>query len=232
MLTAHAERGIGVVCPGDPDWPPQLDDLGRVRPYALWVRGNQQALRTASVAIIGARAATCYSTHVATEIASALAARGWAIISGAAYGVDAAAHRSPSRRARRRGPLTIAVLACGPDYAYPRDHRGLLDAIVAQGAVVSESPPGTPPSRARFLLRNRIIAALAGGTVVVEAAPCGGSMAAARYVSDLGRPLMAVPGPVTSAASAGCHELIHDRQATYVASAAEICACLEAVADC
>ena len=223
-LAAHGERGIGLVCPGDPDWPIQLDDLGRARPYALWVRGSQQTLRTNSVAIIGSRAATAYGTHVAGEIASALAVRGWAITSGAAYGIVAAALRG----ALAAEGITIAVLACGPDYAYPRDHRGLLDAIATQGAVVSESPPGAQPSRALFLLRNRIIAALAHGTVVVEAATRSGAMAAARRVSDLGRPLMTVPGPVTSAVSAGCHERIRDGRATCVTSAADILTALPA----
>ena len=118
------------------------------------------------MAIIGARAATAYGTQVGGQIASELAACGWTIISGAAYGIDAAAHRG----ALAAAGLTIAVLACGPDCAYPRDHRGLLDVIAAHGAVVSESPPGTLPSRARFLFRNRIIAALARSMVVVEAA--------------------------------------------------------------
>jgi DNA processing protein len=221
-LATHAERGIHLICPGDPDWPPQLDDLGRARPYALWVRGSQQALRTTSVAIIGSRAATAYGTHVAAEIASALAARGWAITSGAAYGIDAAAHRG----ALAAEGTTIAVLACGPDYAYPRDHGGLLDAIATHGAVVSESPPGALPSRERFLQRNRIIAAMACGAVVVEAASRSGTMATARHVIDLGRSLMAVSGPVTSAVSAGCHELIRDRRAACVTSAGDISACL------
>lgn len=217
-LAAHAERGITLVCPGDPGWPPQVDDLGRARPYALWVRGSGQALRAPSVAVIGARAATAYGTHVAAGIASALAARGWAITSGAAYGIDAAAHRG----ALSADGTTIAVLACGPDHAYPGDHRSLLDAIAADGAVISESPPGTPPARQRFLFRNRIIAALAHGTVVVEAAARSGTMAAARHATGLGRPLMAVPGPVTSAMSAGCHELIRAGDATCVTSTTDI----------
>lgn len=223
-LAAHAQRGISLICPGDPDWPPQLDDLGRARPYALWVRGatSLTALCAASVAVAGARAATAYGTHVASQIASVLAVRGWVIISGAAYGIDSAAHRG----ALAAGGLTVAVLACGPDYAYPREHRGLLDAIAEHGAVVSESPPGTPPARVRFLLRNRIIAALTRGMVIVEAAGRSGTMAAACHATDLGRPLMAVPGPVTSAMSAGCHELIHDRRATCVTSAADILTCL------
>lgn len=226
-LAAHAQRGISLICPGDPDWPPQLDDLGRARPYALWVRGSTslKALRAASVAIVGARAATAYGTRIATDFASALAARGWTIISGAAYGIDAAAHRG----ALSADGTTIAVLACGADCAYPREHRGLLDVIAAHGAVVSESPPGIPPGRERFLLRNRIIAALARGTVVIEAAARSGTMATAHRATDLGRPLMAVPGPVTSVTSAGCHELTRAGGAVCVTSAADILTCLTVI---
>lgn len=225
-LGAHAQRGIRLICPGDPDWPLQLDDLGRARPYALWVRGSTSlnALCSASAAVVGARAATAYGTHIATDLGSALAARGWTIISGAAYGIDAAAHRG----ALAADGTTIAVMACGPDHAYPHEHRGLLDAIAAHGAVISESPPGRLPARERFLARNRIIAALARGTVVVEASVRSGTMAAARHATGLGRPLMAVPGPVTSATSAGCHELIRAGGAVCVTSAADILACLPA----
>ncbi|HVB46134.1 MAG TPA: DNA-processing protein DprA, partial [Streptosporangiaceae bacterium] len=122
------------------------------------------------------------------------------------YGIDACAHRA----ALAAGGRTVTVLACGPDIAYPREHRGLLAAVAAQGAVISGWPPGTPPGRVRFLLRSRVIAALASGTVVVEAAARGGTLNAARHAGDLGRPLMAVPGPVTSAMSAGCHDLIRE----------------------
>ena len=200
-LAVHAARGISLVCPGDPGWPAQLDDLGPSRPYALWVRGSTglQALCGQPVAVAGARAATAYGTHIAAEFASALATQGWTVISGGAYGIDAAAHRG----ALAAGGRTVAVLACGPDIAYPREHRGLLDAIAANTAVISESPPGTPPARERFLLRNRVIAALSRGTVVVEAGLRSGTLNTARHARDLGRSVMAVPGPVTSATSAG-----------------------------
>jgi DNA processing protein len=221
-LAAHAARGISLVCPGDPGWPPSLDDLGTARPYALWVRGTAD-LRSCcgkSVAIIGARAATTYGTQVSAELAADLARRGWSIASGAAYGIDASAHHG----ALAAGGRTVAVLPCGPDIAYPRAHRGLLDDITAHGAVLSEWPPGTRPARHRFLLRNRVITALATGTVVVEAAERGGTLAAARHASDLGRPLMAVPGPVTSPAPAGCHLLIRTGRAARVTSAADVTA--------
>lgn len=219
---AAAERdGIQLVCPGDPGWPPGLDDLGATRPCALWVRGTAdlRACCQKSVAIVGARAATAYGTHVAAQIAADLASQGWAVISGAAYGIDAAAHGG----ALAVSGTTVAVLACGPDIAYPREHHGLLTDIAAHGALVSEYPPGRRPDRQRFLARNRLIAALAlSGTILVETAERGGTMATARHASDLRRPLMAVPGPVTSAMSAGCHALIREQRATLVTSAAEI----------
>jgi len=221
-ILAAAERdGILLICPGDPGWPPGLDDLGTARPYALWVRGttNLAACCEKSVAIVGARAASAYGTHVATEIAADLAGQGWIIISGAAYGVDAAAHGG----ALAVSGCTIAVLACGPDIAYPREHHGLLADIAARGALVSEYPPGRRPDRGRFLARNRVIAALAlGGTVVIEAAARSGTLVTAQHASDLNRPLMAVPGPVTSVMSAGCHALIRERRAALVTNGADV----------
>jgi DNA processing protein len=221
-LARHTANGIGLICPGEPGWPPQLDDLDAARPYALWVRGSAdlRASCEKSLAVIGARAATAHGEHAATGITADLASQGWAVISGGAYGIDAAAHHG----ALAAGGVTIAVLACGPDVAYPRAHRGLLANIAASGAVVSEYPPGRPPSRLRFLARNRIIAALARGAVVVEAAERSGTLATARHASNLARPLMAVPGAVTSAIPAGCNALIRDQRAACVTSAADIIA--------
>ena len=221
-LARHAADGIRLICPGEPGWPPQLDDLGAARPYALWVRGaaDLRASCEKSLAVAGARAATAYGKHAATCIAADLAGRGWAIVSGGAYGIDAAAHHG----ALTASGVTIAVLACGPDVPYPRAHAGLLADIAVRGAVVSEYPPGRQPSRRRFLARNRIIAALARGTVIIEAAERSGTLATARHASDLARPLMAVPGPVTSATSAGCNALIRDQRAACVTSAADIVA--------
>jgi DNA processing protein len=167
--------------------------------------------------VAGARAATAYGKHAATCIAADLAGQGWAIVSGGADGIDAAAHHGTLTA----GGVTIAVLACGPDAPYPRAHAGLLADIAVRGAVVSEYPPGRQPSRRRFLARNRIIAALARGTVIVEAAERSGTLATARHARDLARPLMAVPGPVTSAMSAGCHALIRDQRAACVTSATD-----------
>jgi DNA processing protein len=164
-MLPHEERladtsrdGIRLSCPGDTDWPGALDQLGQDRPYALWLRGHTD-LRFAcsrSVSMVGSRAATSYGGHVAGEIAADLGERGWAVISGGAYGIDAAAHRG----ALAAEAVTIAVLACGVDYPYPAGHADLFAAIAGQGLVVSEWPPGCRPARTRFLVRNRVIAAL------------------------------------------------------------------------
>jgi DNA processing protein len=218
---ADARRdGIRLVCPGDAEWPSVLDQLGPARPYALWLRGNAD-LRFAcsrSVSVVGSRAATSYGAHVAGEMSADLGERGWAVVSGGAYGIDAAAHRG----ALAAEGITIAVLACGVDYPYPAGHADLFAAIRAQGLVVSEWPPGSRPARTRFLIRNRVIAALAGGTVIVEAGERSGALNTARHAADLGKPLMAVPGPVTSAQSAGCHRILREWGATCVTRAADI----------
>jgi DNA processing protein len=218
----HAAEGIQLLCLGDPGWPSPLDDLGAARPYALWIRGtvDLQSCGERSIAVIGARAATAYGAHVGSEIAAALGEDRWTVVSGGAYGIDACAHRA----AIAAGGRTIAIMACGPDIAYPRQHSDLFDTIAAYGAVISEWPPGTLPARDRFLSRNRIIAALAAGTVVIEVGMRSGTLNAAQHAEDLGRPLMAVPGPVTSAASAGCHALIREQRAICVTSAADVIA--------
>jgi DNA processing protein len=212
--------GIRLVVPGDPEWPGQLADLEDDQPYALWLRGNADlrfsCLR--SVAIVGSRAATAYGSYVAAEFAASVAARGVAVVSGGAFGVDAAAHRG----ALAADGVTVAVLACGVDMSYPTAHAELFDAIAAQGVIASEWPPGRPVSRLRFLVRNRVIAALATGTLVVEAAQRSGALNTARHARDLRRRLMAVPGPVTSDLSAGCHQVIREWQGTLVTSAAEV----------
>ncbi len=217
---AFKREGIRLVCPGDPEWPSQLDMLGDGRPYALWLRGSADlrhgCLR--SVSIVGARAATAYGAHVCMEMAAALAERGWAVVSGGAYGIDGCAHRG----ALAAEGMTVAVLACGVDHAYPRGHEELLDAVAAQGVVASEWPPGRTPTRLRFLVRNRVIAALTRGTVVVEAGLRSGALSTARHARELHRPLMAVPGPVTSELSAGCHEIIREWGAVCVTGAGDV----------
>jgi len=219
-IAAACRDGIRLVCPGDPQWLERLDELGTVRPYALWLRGRvdlPSACRR-SVSMVGSRAATGYGAHVAGEIAADLGEQGWTIVSGGAYGIDAAAHRG----AQVVEAITIAVLACGVDYPYPAGHAGLFADIAAAGLVISEWPPGRHPARLRFLVRNRVIAALTCGTVVVEAGERSGALNTARHAAELGRPLMAVPGPVTSRQSAGCHRIIRDWGATCVTCAADI----------
>jgi DNA processing protein len=229
QVLAFGESGIRLVCPGDPEWPGQLADLGDDQPYALWLRGNADlrfsCLR--SVAIVGSRAATAYGSYVAAEFAASVAARGLAVVSGGAFGVDAAAHRG----ALGADGVTIAALACGVDMAYPTAHTELFDAIAAQGVLVSEWPPGRQVSRLRFLVRNRVIAALATGTLVVEASQRSGAVNTARHARDLRRRLMAVPGPVTSDLSVGCHQVIREWQGTLVTSAAEVIEHLSPVGD-
>ncbi|MBO0801982.1 MAG: DNA-processing protein DprA [Nocardiopsaceae bacterium] len=219
-LEQLCRRGIRLACPGDPEWPTRLDDLGAARPYALWLRGvadlRFSCLR--SVSIVGSRAATAYGSYVACEIAASIAERGWTVISGAAYGVDGAAHSG----ALGAEGVTVAVLACGVDMPYPAGHKDLLDAIAENGVVVSEWPPGRNPSRLRFLVRNRVIAALSTGTLVVEAGERSGALNTARHARDLGRELLAVPGPITSEQSRGCHRIIRDWGGALVTSAEDV----------
>ncbi|MEU6257571.1 DNA-processing protein DprA [Streptomyces sp. NPDC047043] len=218
-LAAARDAGIRFLTPGDGEWPGQLDDLGDARPVGLWVRGlpslRMWALR--SVALVGARACTEYGAHMAATLGAGLAERGWVVVSGGAYGVDGAAHRG----ALGAGGATVAVLACGVDRSYPRGHTELINRIAEQGLVVGELPPGDHPTPSRFIVRNRVIAALTRGTVVVEAAYRSGSLVTARAAQRLGRHTMGVPGPATSGLSAGVHELLRG-EAVLVTDAAEV----------
>jgi DNA processing protein len=219
-LAAWEQSGLRLVLPGDAEWPTQLDDLGDARPLLLWVRGAED-LRFAclnSVAMVGSRAASGYGNHVALEMAATLAERGVSVVSGGAFGIDASSHRG----ALAGGGSTLAVLAGGLEFGYPRGHAELFLAIAAHGVLVSECPPGRGPTRPGFLVRNRIIAALCRGTVVVEAALRSGALNTARHSRELCRPVMAVPGPVTSEQSAGCHELIRDYGAMCVTCANDV----------
>lgn len=208
-LEAAAACGARLVCPGDDEWPAaalywQAGGLLDAPPYALWLRGPARldAVVERAVAIVGARAATSYGVHVAADLAAGLADAAVAVVSGGAYGIDAAAHRGALSVA---GAPTVAVLASGVDVAYPRGNDRLLAQIARDGLLVSELPPGRHPTRRHFLVRNRLIAALALGTVVVEAAARSGSLATVERARLLHRSVMAVPGPVTSALSVGCH---------------------------
>ncbi|SDC65756.1 DNA processing protein [Actinokineospora iranica] len=179
------------------------------------------ALRRA-VSVVGARSATAYGEHVASEFGYGLAEESVTVVSGAAYGIDGAAHRG----ALAGHGTTVAVLACGVDLSYPAAHTALLDRIAKEGAVVSEYAPGTPPAKHRFLVRNRLIAAMGLGTVVVEAGVRSGARNTAGSATALGKILLAVPGSVASAMSHGCHELLRTGAATLACSVPEI---LEAV---
>lgn len=218
MRTSRA-AGIRLVTRDSPEWPSPLDDLDAHAPSCLWVRGDPGALCApgAGLAIVGARAATAYGEHAATEIAGQVAGRGPTIVSGAAYGIDGAAHRA----ALSVGGRTVAVLAGGVDRPYPSGHADLLGRVARNGAVIAEVPVGAAPTRWRFLQRNRLIAAISAGTLVVEAGSRSGSLNTAGHAATLGRGLGAVPGPVTSAASAGCHRLLREYDATCVTDADE-----------
>lgn len=224
----RAERlGIRFVTPIDSEWPeslydldtaPSLSERGGV-PIGLWVKGDGGPLNEhQSVAIVGSRSATTYGVALAGEIAAGVAQAGHTVVSGGAFGIDNAAHRGALATQGR----TIAVFACGVDRAYPAAHRSLFDYIADTGLLVSEAAPGAAPTRIRFLARNRLIAALSRGTVVVEAAVRSGALNAANWAHALDRPVMGVPGPVTSAASAGVHQLIRAGRATLVTDADEV----------
>jgi DNA processing protein len=219
LRIAHA-RGITLVTRSDASWPWQLDDLGPHAPLCLWVRGDVAALTRLrpSVAIVGARAATPYGDHVAMELAADLAGGGIPIVSGGAYGIDGAAHRA----AIAVGGLTVALLAGGADRAYPSGHTRLIDDVAASGLVVSEVPCASAPTKWRFLQRNRLIAAISDATVVVEAGWRSGSLNTAGHAAALSRQLGAVPGPVTSATSAGSHRLLREFGAQCITDAQDV----------
>jgi DNA processing protein len=235
-LDAARRGGIRLVVPESDDWPGlafgalerncvnRASEPGPAPPLALWVRGNGDLATVGqrAAAIVGARAATSYGEQVASELAYGLALRGVTIVSGGAYGIDAAAHRA----ALGADAATLIVSAGGLDRPYPQGNAAIFERAEAQGLVVSESPPGTAPHRHRFLTRNRLIAALSTATVVVEAAIRSGALNTAAHCVSQGRPLLVVPGPVTSGMSAGCHALLRreDYQALLVESVDDILA--------
>ena len=221
---AHADGVLATIdkthshflTPEDEKWPPSLDDLA-CPPIALVVKGCVDVLRMKSLAIVGTRNPTNYGVRVAGDFAAGFVDREWAIVSGGAYGIDAAAHRG----ALVAEGVTIAVVAAGIDVHYPAGHGRLFEEIAETGAMVSEVMPGTPAIPARFLTRNRLIAALSQATLVVEAAFRSGSLRTARDAAELMRPVMAIPGPITSPTSEGCHRLIGERAAEVVTSVAD-----------
>ena len=222
---------LQLLTPEDVDWPGELQQLGTSAPLALWLKGDPHLLTAAlpsRVTMVGARAATDYGTQVATELASELASQGRTIISGGAYGIEGSAHRAATVS---YPGSTIAVLASGLDRPFPTGQEQLFERIEQSGGLlVSELPPGSAPTRWRFLQRNRMLAALSGATVVVEAGHRSGSLNVAGQAHALGRLVGAVPGPVTSTASAGCHRLIQEGIASLVIDAQDVTDLLDSTA--
>ena len=215
-LELLGRRGGRLVTPDDDEWPglafasftgaPVRAKPQGQAPLALWVIGPLRIDDVAerAVGIVGTRASTAYGEHVAADLSAGLAEHDVAIVSGGAYGIDGAAHRA----ALAVDGVTVAVLAGGVDVLYPAGHSALLHRIGANGLLVSEYPPGVRPARHRFLTRNRLVAALSGATVVVEAGIRSGAASTAAWARALGRVVCAVPGPITSSASLGCHVLL------------------------
>lgn len=204
-----------VLIPEDSEWPTALNDLGERTPYALWTRGRTELLTgplSLRITVTGARAATAYGVHVTEELSGDLAESDRILVAGGAYGIEGSVHRA----ALMHGDNTIAVLASGLDRAYPVGHADLIESIAHRGLVLTEAPPASAPTRQRFFDRARILAALSGTTIVVEAGFRSGTLQTAREASLLGRFVGAVPGPVTSAASAGTNQLLQDRRARVV----------------
>lgn len=215
-LVAMHRLGGGLLVPEDPAWPSCLDDLGHRRPVALWTRGAgvlPEHLRT--LAVVGSREATAYGRAVTGQLVAPLAAEDVTVLSGGAYGIDGHAHRVALDAGHGRPP-TVAVLAGGLDRFYPAGHEDLLRAVMDRGLLLSEMPPGASPTRHRFLYRNRLIAALAAGVLVVEARWRSGAQNTASHALGLGRELGVVPGPITSPSSAGCHRLLMETPARLV----------------
>lgn len=228
LAARGAAAGLRFVVPGDEEWPPSLADLAGCEqvnqlsgePLGLWLagEGNLADLAVSSVAVVGSRASTAYGDTVASDLGAELSEAGRTVFSGGAYGIDAAAHRGCLAG---RSP-TIAILAGGLDQPYPSGHRPLFERIAATGVLVSELAPGEHPTRVRFLARNRLIAALTPGTVMVEAAARSGARNTVTWANALGRVVMAVPGPVTSATSVTPHRLIREAEAILVTRASDV----------
>jgi DNA processing protein len=223
LHAAHKANSV-YITPSDPLWPVQLNDLD-APPIGMYVKGNVEALNNRSIAIVGSRNPTPYGIRIASDFAAGFVDREWDIVSGGAYGIDSAAHRGALVAEGR----TIAVIASGIDTPYPSGNSRLFDEICENGAIISEVVPGVPALPHRFLTRNRIIAALSQSTLVVEAAFRSGSLRTARDAAQLLRPVMAIPGPINSPSSEGCHRLIGERAAELVTSVADACELISAL---
>ena len=216
VLTSIEKTGADFVTPGDLNWPQSVEDL-LAPPIALIVKGNPATISMQSLAIVGTRNPTHYGARIAGEFAAGFVDRGWGIISGGAYGIDSFAHKG----ALIAEGITIAVIASGVDINYPAGNARLFAELCESGAIITEVMPGNPALPARFLTRNRLIAALSQATLVVEAAFRSGSLRTARDAAELLRPVMAIPGPINSPTSEGCHRLIGERAAEIVTSVAD-----------
>jgi DNA protecting protein DprA len=216
LLQSISQAGAIFLTPQDTTWPQSVNDLA-APPIALVVRGEPKFLTGNSLAIVGTRNPTQYGVRIAQDFAAGFVDRDWMIISGGAYGIDAAAHKG----ALVAEGVTVAVIAAGIDINYPAGNARLFAEIAELGCLVSEVTPGTPAIPSRFLTRNRLIAALSNATLVVEAAFRSGSLRTARDAAELMRPVMAIPGPITSPVSEGCHRLIGERAAEIVTSVAD-----------
>ena len=219
-----SNAGAHLLTPEDLDWPIRVDDL-ESPPIALIVKGRRDLFTNPSLAIVGTRNPTPYGIRIAGDFAAGFVDREWDIVSGGAYGIDSAAHRGALVAEGR----TIAVIASGIDTPYPSGNSRLFDEICENGAIISEVVPGVPALPHRFLTRNRIIAALSQSTLVVEAAFRSGSLRTARDAAQLLRPVMAIPGPINSPSSEGCHRLIGERAAELVTSVADACELISAL---
>ncbi|MDO5075816.1 DNA-processing protein DprA [Corynebacterium sp.] len=243
-LAACAAAGGRMITPDDEEWPhARLDEsfgfaeTGRsehvrsyqadaVPPHVLWVRGQRlDGVIERSVGVVGTRAMSRYGMEATKLLVRGLAQHQWCVVSGGALGVDTTVHET----ALECGGPTVVIQACGLDRVYPARNKHLIDTIAGVGAVVTEYPPGTPPARHRFLTRNRLVAALTQGTVIVEAAWRSGALNTLSWAEGLGRVAMAVPGPITGAGSLGCHERIRTGRAQMVTSADEVRSLLEAI---
>lgn len=230
-VLAETERhGIRVLIPGDADWPLSVNALGDHAPVALWAKGDTSLLTGPvwdRLTITGARASTGYGEHITTDLVQSAVSDARTVLSGGAYGIDGAAHRA----ALTFGGSTIAVLAGGLDRPYPAGHTELLGRVADDGLLVSELPPGAAPTKWRFLQRGRLLAALSGTVIIAEAGYRSGSLYTAARAMELGRPVGAIPGPLTSAASAGCHRLLRDELGSIITGYDDIRELLHSVRD-
>ena len=216
VLSEIDKHHARLITPIDEDWPVQVNDLA-APPIGLIIKGNINALHQRSLAIVGTRNPTSYGARIAGDFAAGFADREWAIVSGGAYGIDSYAHKG----ALIAEGVTVAVIASGIDINYPAGNTRLFAEICESGVMVTESMPGQRALPHRFLTRNRLIASISKATLVVEAAFRSGSLRTARDAAEMFRPVMAIPGPINSPTSEGCHRLIGERAAEIVTSVAD-----------